>query len=49
MAKQTSLPDAGLFRADILQAMNETRQAAMVLSDRLFILENLMEAVEEDS
>ena len=48
MAKQTSLPDAGLFRADILQAVNETRQAATVLSDRLFVLESLLEGAAED-
>jgi hypothetical protein len=44
---QTSLPDAGIFWADILQAMNEIRQAATVLSDRLFVLESLLEAVDD--
>jgi hypothetical protein len=48
MTQQSELPDAGLFRADILQAMNETRQAATVLSDKIFVLENHMEAATNE-
>ncbi len=44
MTRQTSLPDAGIFRADVLQAMNQVLAAQRELSDRLFILENLLEA-----
>jgi hypothetical protein len=49
MARQTALPDAGLFRADILQAMNQVQAAQRDLSDRLFILENLLEAATDEA
>ena len=48
MTRQTSLPDAGIFKADIMQAMDETRQAAAALSDKVFILESLLEAVADE-
>jgi hypothetical protein len=49
MAKQTTLPDAGLFRADILQAMNQVQAAQRDLSDKLFVLESLLEAAIEEA
>jgi hypothetical protein len=48
MARQTALPDAGLFRSDILQAMNQVQSAQMALSDRLFVLESLLEAATDE-
>lgn len=47
MARQPSLPDAGIFKADILTAINQVQAAQVALSDRLFVLENLLEAAEE--
>ncbi len=49
MAKQTSLPDAGIFRADVLQAMNQVLAAQRELSDRLFVLESLLEAATDEA
>jgi hypothetical protein len=48
MAKQTTLPDARLFKTDILDAMNQVQAAQRDLSDRLFVLESLLEAAMED-
>ena len=44
---QTSLPDAGIFKADITQAMNQVLAAQRELSDRLFVLESLLEGAVE--
>jgi hypothetical protein len=46
MAKQSELPDTRVFRSDILQAMNQVQAAQRDLSDRLFVLESLLEAVD---
>ena len=48
MARQTALPDTRLFKADVIEAITETRKAAMVPTDRLFALENLLESVGEE-
>jgi hypothetical protein len=49
MARQTSLPDTGVFRSDILQAMNQVLSSQKDLSDRLFVLENLLEAATDEA
>jgi hypothetical protein len=47
MARQAVLPDARIFKADVLDAINQVQAAQRDLSDRLFILESLLEAVDE--
>jgi hypothetical protein len=49
MARQASLPDAGVFKADVLQAVGQVLEAQRVLSDRLFVLESLLEATTEEA
>jgi hypothetical protein len=49
MAKQATLHDAGIFRADVLQAMNQVLSAQRDLSDRLFVLESLLEAATDEA
>ncbi|MEN6600679.1 MAG: hypothetical protein ABFC21_09750 [Rectinema sp.] len=44
---QTSLSDAGIFRVDILQAITQVQAAQKDLSDRLFVLESLLESSME--
>lgn len=49
MAKQSELPDTRVYPSEILTAINQTRQAATVLSDKIFVLENLLEAVTDEA
>ena len=44
--RQTILPDSRGIKPDLLEAIAQARKASMELSDKLFILENLLEAVE---
>lgn len=43
---QTVLLDSRELKLDLLEAIAQARKASMELSDKLFILENLLEAVE---
>jgi len=43
---QTVLPDSRELKLDLLGAIAQARKASMELSDKLFILENILEAVE---
>jgi len=44
---QTVLPESGAIGPELLTAISQARKASMDLSDKLFILENLLEEVEE--
>ncbi len=43
---QSILPDSCGFKFDLLEAISQARKASMELSDKLFILENLLEEAE---
>jgi hypothetical protein len=49
MPRQATLPDAGIFKADILQSMNQVLAAQRDLSDRIFELESLLEAATDEA
>jgi hypothetical protein len=46
--EQSKLADTSLIKSDLLTAINEARQAQNIFSDKLFILENLLEAATEE-
>jgi hypothetical protein len=46
--EQSKLADTRLIKSDILTAISEARQAQNIFSDKLFILENLLEAATEE-
>jgi hypothetical protein len=41
--------DSGILKADILTAINQVQEAQLVLSDRLFVLESLLEDMTEEN
>ena len=45
---QSILPDANGLSPDLRIAISEARRASINLSDKLFILENLLEEAEEE-
>ena len=45
---QRVLPDANGLGLDLRTAILDARKASMELSDKLYVLENLLEAAEEE-
>lgn len=45
--KQTALPDSRSLKPEILFAIAKVRKASLELSDKLYVLENLLEDVTD--